>query len=160
MAKEPDFMSLYQAWQKLPNGAKAELRRCGTLDALLEVPAFYRLAGGRGDREWQKKAYQRMVFCLPCIKEHTEKPVSLGSALAGCRKGGRSVVSESRMIQVVRSQSPNDMVQLRRLLKLAEPVVNWPLMAKQLWYWEYSERSKRNLLEDFFINQTDKSKEG
>jgi CRISPR system Cascade subunit CasB len=51
------------------------------------------------------------------------------------------------------------MIQLRRILKQAEPTVNWPLMAKQLWYWNYSERSKRDLLEDFFINQKDKSKE-
>ena len=159
MAKENDFMDLYQAWQRLPNGPKAELRRCGKLDDLLEVPAFYRLLGGRGEKEWEKKAYQRMIFCLPCVS-HTEQKVSLGAALARSRKGTRSAVSESRMIQVVRSEAPNDMIQLRRILKQAEPVVNWALMANQLWYWDFSERSKRDLLEDFFINQTDKSKEG
>jgi len=158
MAEETDFMDLFQAWQRLPNGPKAELRRCGNLDDLLEVPAFYRLLGGRGGLSWQKKAYQRMIFCLPCIN-HTEKKISLGAALARSRNGTRSAVSESRMIQVARSESPNDMIQLRRIIKQAEPTVNWPLMAKQLWYWDYSERSKRDLLEDFFINQTDKSKE-
>jgi CRISPR system Cascade subunit CasB len=156
MAKENDFMDLYQAWQRLPNGPKAELRRCGTLDGLLEVPAFYRLLGGRGEKEWQKKAYQRMIFCLPCIN-HTEQPVSLGKALARSRKGTRSTVSESRMIQIVRSEAPNDMIQLRRVIRQAEPTVNWTLMAKQLWYWDYNERSKRGLLEDFFINQNDKN---
>lgn len=160
MAKEADFMDLFQSWQRMSNGPKAELRRCGTLDDLLEMPAFYRLLGGRGEKEWQKKAYQRLIFCLPCIKNHTEQKVSLGAALARSRKGTRPMVSESRMIQIVRSESPNDMIQLRRIIKQAEPTVNWPLMAKQLWYWDYNERSKRDLLEDFFINQTDHSKEG
>jgi len=160
MAKEAEFMDLYQAWQRLPNGPRAELRRCGTLDDLLEVPAFYRLLGGRAEKEWQKKAFQRLVFCLPCIKGHTEQKVTLGAALARSRNGPRPAVSGSRMIQIVRCTSPNDMIQLRRILKQAEPTVNWPLMAKQLWYWDYSERSKRDLLEDFFINQKDKSKEG
>jgi CRISPR system Cascade subunit CasB len=159
MANEAEFMDLYQAWQRLPSGPRAELRRCGTLDDLLEVPAFYRLLGGRFEKEWQKKAFQRLVFCLPCIKGHTEQKISLGAALARSRNGARPVVSESRMIQIVRCTSPNDMIQLRRILKQAEPTVNWPLMAKQLWYWNYSERSKRDLLEDFFINQKDKSKE-
>lgn len=159
MAKEPEFMDLYQAWQRLPKGPRAELKRCGTLDDLLEMPAFYRLLGGRGEQEWQKKAYQRLIFCIPCIN-HTEQKVSLGTALARTRKGSRSVVSESRMIQVVRSESPNDMAQLRRIIKQAEPTVNWPMMARQLWYWNLNERSKRDLLEDFFINQTDTSKEG
>jgi len=160
MTKETDFMALYRAWKDLPKCPQAELKRCGNLDDLLEVPAFYRLLGGRGEKEWQKKAYQRLIFCLPCIKDHTDQRVTLGAALARCRKGTRPIVSESRMIQVVRSESPNDMIQLRRIIKQAEPTVNWPLMAKQLWYWDFSERSKRELLEDFFINQTDKSKEG
>ncbi|EAT14749.1 type I-E CRISPR-associated protein Cse2/CasB [Desulfuromonas acetoxidans] len=155
MTKENDFMELYQAWKSLPNGSKAELRRCTKPDDLLEVPAFYRLFGGRGEKEWQKKAYQRLIFCLPCI-EHTEQKISLGAALAGGRKGERPAVSESRMIQVIRNQTPNDMIQLRRILKQVEPKVHWPLMAKQLWYWDYNERSKRDLLEDFFINQSDK----
>lgn len=155
MAKETDFMDLYQAWKSLSNGARAELKRCTKPNDLLEVSAFYRLFGGRGEKEWQKKAYQRLIFCLPCI-EHTEQKISLGTALARSKKGDRSSVSESRMIQVVRSEEPNDMIQLRRILKQVEPTVNWPLMAKQLWYWDYNERSKRDLLEHFFLNQSEK----
>ena len=159
MEKATDFMDLYQTWQRFPNGPKAELKRCGNPDALLEVPAFYRLLGGRGEKEWQKKAYQRLIFCLPCIN-HTDQKISLGASLARSRKGSRAAVSESRMIQIVRSEAPNDMIQLRRILKQVEPTANWILVAKQLWYWDFSERSKRDLLEDFFVNQTDKSKEG
>ncbi|MDP3480681.1 MAG: type I-E CRISPR-associated protein Cse2/CasB [Desulfoprunum sp.] len=143
--KLPEFMALYNAWEQLSKGPKAELRRVGRPDELIEVPAFYRLFSGRATQEWEKLAYQRLIFCLPCIK-HTDDNVGLGKALA---KG--KGVSEKRLFQVIRSDAPNDMIQLRRILQMVEPSANWPNTAKLLWYW--SERSKRDLLEDYFINQ-------
>lgn len=143
--KLPEFMDLYNAWERLPSGPKAELRRAATPDDLLDIPAFYRLFSGRAHSEWNKIRYQRLIFCLPCIT-HTNENVDLGKALAK-DKG----VSEKRLFQVVRSEQPNDMVQLRRILKMVEPVANWPKAAKQLWYW--NKRSKRDLLEEYFINQ-------
>lgn len=143
--KLPDFMALYNAWEQLPKGPQAELRRVGRPDELIKVPAFYRLFSGKAAQEWQKQAYQRLIFCLPCIK-HTSDDVGLGKALT---KGKE--ISEKRLFQVVRSDAPNDMIQLRRILQMVEPSANWPKAAKLLWYW--SERSKRDLLEDYFINQ-------
>jgi CRISPR system Cascade subunit CasB len=140
----PEFMALYNAWEQLPPGPRAELRRVGRPDELIEVPAFYRLFSGKARYEWEKQAYQRLIFCLPCIT-HTGDDLGLGKALA---KG--KGVSEKRLFQVVRSDSPNDMIQLRRILQMIEPVVNWPKAAKLLWYW--NERSKRDLLEDYFVN--------
>lgn len=146
MERNQVFMGLYQAWERLAPGPKAELRRVERPGDLLEVPAFYRLFSGRGTTEWEKNAYQRLIFCLPCLK-HTGENISLGKALA---KGKR--VGEKRLFQIVRSREPNDMIQLRRILRMAEPHVNWELVAKQLWYW--NERSKRDLLEDYFLNQS------
>jgi len=143
--KLPDFMSLYKAWEKLSPGPKAELRRVSKPDELIEVPAFYRLFSGKAARDTDKQAYQRLIFCLPCIT-HTSDDIGLGKALA---KG--KGVSEKRLFQVVRSNGPNDIIQLRRLLQMVEPSVNWPKAAKQLWYW--NERSKRELLEEYFMNQ-------
>jgi CRISPR system Cascade subunit CasB len=60
-------------------------------------------------------------------------------------------VSEKRLYQVIRAESPGDINQLRRLLKQAEPEVNWQKMAKQLWFWNI--KQKRSLLEDFVLNQ-------
>jgi CRISPR system Cascade subunit CasB len=144
--KLPDFMVLYKAWDRLSPGPKAELRRIGRPDELIETPSFYRLFSGQTTQEWAKQAYQRLIFCLPCIK-HTEENVGLGKALA--RGKG---ISERRLFQVVRSESPNDVIQLRRVLQMVEPTVNWPRAAKLLWYW--NERSKRDLLEEYFMNQT------
>ena len=150
--RKTDFMGLYEAWSHLSSGPKAELRRASAPADLLEIPAFYRLFSGRGNTEWEKQAYQRLIFCLPCIKQHTEKPVSLGAALARKNDSARSAVSEKRLFQVIRSESPNDMIQLRRILKMVEPTVNWPLAARQLWFW--NERSKRDLLESYFMNKS------
>ena len=144
--KLPEFMILYEVWEQLPKGPKAELRRVGRPDELAEVPAFYHLYSGRATQEWEKLAYQRLIFCLPCIK-HTDDNIGLGKALAQ-GKG----VSEKRLFQVIRSDAPNDMIQLRRILQMVEPSVNWPNAAKHLWYW--NERSKRDLLEDYFMNQS------
>ncbi|HXE96096.1 MAG TPA: type I-E CRISPR-associated protein Cse2/CasB [Dongiaceae bacterium] len=141
----PDFMALYHAWEQLKNGPKAELRRVAKPEELLEVPTFYRLFSGKAHAEWEKQAYQRLIFCLPYIR-HTNDSVGLGKALTR----GKSV-SEKRLFQVVRSDAPNDMIQLRRIVQMVEPSVNWSLAAKTLWYW--NDRSKRDLLEDYFLNQ-------
>lgn len=149
----PDFMALYNAWAQLQPGPKAELKRAAVPEDMIETPAFYRLFSGKAGTEWEKQAFQRMIFCLPCIT-HTEGNVKLGTALARGGISGR-LVNEKRLFQVIRSSPPNDMIQLRRILKMVEPIANWPMAAKQLWYW--NERSKRDLLEDFFMNQnTDK----
>lgn len=146
MERTHDFMGLYQAWERLAPGPRAELRRVERPADLMEVPAFYRLFSGRGTTDWEKDAYQRLIFCLPCVK-HTGEDVNLGKALA---KG--KGVGEKRLFQIVRSSEPNDMIQLRRILRMAEPTVNWQLAAKQLWFW--NERTKRDLLEQYFLNQS------
>lgn len=148
--KLPDFMALYRSWEELRPGPKAELRRIGRPDELIETPPFYRLFSGKASQDWAKQAYQRLIFCLPCIK-HTDEEVGLGKALA--RGKG---ISEKRLFQVVRSNPPNDMIQLRRILQMVEPTVNWPRAATLLWYW--NERSKRDLLEEYFMNQSKQDK--
>lgn len=152
MGRRHDFMELYHAWGRLAPGPRAELRRISHPNQLMTVPAFYRLFSGRGATEREKEAYQRLIFCLPCIKRHTDEKISLGKALGRARDDSRTKVSEMRMFQVVRSVAPNDMIQLRRILKMVEPIVNWELTAAQLWFW--NERSKRDLLEQYFLNQS------
>lgn len=144
--KLPDFMNLYNVWERLPPGPRAELRRIRRPEELTEIPAFYRLFSGRGEQEWQKQAYRRLIFCIPYIK-HTSEGIGLGKALA---KG--KGISEKRLFQVIRSEAPNDMIQLRRILQMIEPTANWSMAANLLWYW--NERSKRDLLEDYFLNQS------
>ena len=147
----PNFAGFYAAWENLKKkpGATADIRRVATMDDLLDLPAFYRLVepfGWQADlKPWDKERWQRLVFMINHITDKGES--SLGKALA------LGKVSDKRMFQLVRSESPNDITQLRRLLKQVEPEVSWQKMAKQLWYWDL--RQKRSLLEDFVLNQKD-----
>jgi CRISPR system Cascade subunit CasB len=148
MDKPHDEMALYRAWGELDSGASAQLRRVTEPEELLDVPAFYRLAQPHGWLETgNRNALLRQVFCLSAGKDtikHTDKKVSLGEALARVNR-----INERRIYQLLRAEQPNDMVQLRRLLVHAEPTLNWPLLAKQLRFWNKS--SRRQLLEDFVL---------
>ncbi|MCV5197446.1 type I-E CRISPR-associated protein Cse2/CasB, partial [Escherichia coli] len=70
--------------------------------------------------------------------------ISLGRALAN---SGR--INERRIFQLIRADRTADMVQLRRLLAHAEPVLDWPLMARMLTWW--GKRERQQLLEDFVL---------
>lgn len=148
--KYPDFMGLYNDWDKLSPGSKAELRRTAKPDKLIYLPAFYGLFSGRAQTDRDKYKLQRLIFCLPHV-EHVDKDVSLGKALALGQ-----CVSEKRLFQVIRSEEPNDIIQLRRILMMFKPKIytNWEMTAKLLWDW--TDWSKRKLLEDFFLNQPQK----
>lgn len=131
MADEIDAMALYRAWQQLDNGACAQIRRVSEPDELRDIPAFYRLVQPFG---WENPRHQqallRMVFCLSAgknvIRHQDKKPeqttgISLGRALAN---SGR--INERRIFQLIRADRTADMVQLRRLLTHAEPVLILP----------------------------------
>lgn len=146
--KTPDFLALYQRYQALKPGPQVELKRVVNPGDLIEVPAFYRVLQDNK----ANKGMQRLLYCLPLVK-HQENGDSLGRALA------KADINEKRLFMVIRSQEPNDLIQLRRLLKQADhPAVDWLKMANTLWKWDYpNQQSKRKILEDFFYYQNNKS---
>ena len=152
-----DAMALYRAWDALDNGSSAQLRRVSEPDELRDVPAFYRLVQNSGWHDpKQQKTLLRAVFCLSAgknvikhIEPDSKNPngISLGKALARSEK-----INERRIYQVLRSDWPQDMVQLRRLISHAEPVLHWPSLVAQLQWWTHeNNRSRRELLEDFVL---------
>jgi len=141
--EKPDFVNLYEHFNSLQeriSGLEAEIKRVASPEALVEVPSFYRLMAGTGTH----KGWQRVVFFLPYVK-HKEGADSIGKQLA---KGG---VSEMRLFQIIRSGSPNDIIQLRRLVQQIKPTVDWQYFGKTLYYWDYGDSNKRQLLEDYFL---------
>ncbi len=148
--KTPDFLALYQRYDDLKPGPKAELKRVMSPSDLIEIPAFYQVLQGYKAH----KGMQRLLYCLPMIK-HQDNGDSLGRALA------KVDINEKRLFMVIRSQEPNDLIQLRRLLKQADqPTVDWIKMANDLWWWDHpNQLSKRKTLEDFFFYQNTKTKE-
>lgn len=149
------LISFYEIWERLKPGPKAELRRVKEPDELMDRPAFYRVIASLGFEKPWVEGLARLIFCIPYISR-TDSKTSLGEALG---KSGK--VSEKRMYQVVRSEYPNDIIQLRRILQHIKPMVNWPMAAKQIYFWhspnrDQMKKNKRRLLEDFVLNQPKK----
>lgn len=138
-----DFRGIAGRFEKMGNGPRAELRRCARPEDVAMVPAFYRLLPGiKTDARWL-----RLIYFMPYV-QHKQGGGSVGAALA------KANVSEKRLFQVLRSQSPNDLVQLRRLIQQAEPALDWQQFGETLFFW--SEEKKRRILEDFFMHQSSK----
>jgi len=146
MSQKIDFLDIYLRYQKLGPGPRAELRRVAEPADLAIRPAFYRLFPGQRPDE----RYLRVAFCLPWVKHRDEGP-SLGVAFARPKPGSRvQSVHERRLFQVVRADSPTDLVQLRRLLQQVEPTVDWGHLGALLFYW--NTRNKRRILEDYYLH--------
>ena len=148
---QADWLALYKkydSWQEVHQGYRAEIRRVVHPDDLIEVPAYYRLAQGFRPGE----GLRRLVYCLPFLK-HQDNGMSLGRALAQ----PVHKVNEKRLFMVMRTQAPNDLIQLRRLLQQVKPTVDFNRTAWLLLQWDKPEK-KQTLLEDFFLYQNDTAK--
>jgi CRISPR system Cascade subunit CasB len=140
----PNFLALYQRYKKLSEHGdfRSQLgKRISAPDELRDRPAFYRLFPGEPPPEWAERIAFLMPFC-----SHQADAVSLGQKLAEAK------VSEARLLQVIRAEYPNDLIQLRRLVQYVGPSVDWTALGTTLYYW--NEQAKRALLEHFFIHQS------
>ena len=140
--KLPDFVELVKRYNKLTNGQRAELRRVAEPADMELLPSFYHLIGrlGLANERWY-----RLAFFLPYV-QHKDNGPSLGQVF---KKGA---VSEKRLFQVVRSQSPNDLITLRRLAQQTKPTVDWARFGKNIFFWTDSNISKKQLIQDYFVS--------
>lgn len=139
-SEKPDFISLWQRYQNLDKGQKAELRRLQQPDDLTELPAFYALFSGKRP----SKQHQRIAYLLS-VCSHKEGSKSVGAQLA------EKNISEMRLTQVIRSEYPNDLIQFRRICQHAELTTDWNHLGDTLWYW--GDDAKRKILEDYFVTR-------
>jgi len=155
--KEPDFQALFDDFSNLDTTRKNLLKRAISPDDLLEIPAFYGLYRKHLKEPAQRFGLLRLIFCLPYVS-HMPKGKSLGAALSAKGKDGKSRINDKRVIQLSRIEDKSQaMCQLRRLLKHAEPMLDWNKAAKSIWYW--GRNSRRQLLEDFFLAQSPEESE-
>ena len=147
---EPDFQALYGDFKKLDTTKQSLLKRAISPDDLLEMPAFYDLYRKHLKNPNQRAGLLRLIFCLPFI-QHQANGRSLGAALSEKGPNGRSKIGEKRVIQLSRIENKTQaMKHLRRLLKHAEPTLDWMKAAKNIWYW--GPNSRRQLLEEYFLS--------
>ena len=142
IADLPDFVALKKRFdsEAFPTGARAELRRASEPAEVALLPGLYRLFPGQRPVE----RHQRIAFMLP-YPRHSTSAKPIGVQLATARVAG------ARVLNVVRSRSPLDLIQLRRLLNHIDAAVDWQAFGKMLWYW--NDISKRQLVEDFYLAQ-------
>jgi CRISPR system Cascade subunit CasB len=132
----PDFVELKQRFDRMGSGPIAEMRRVRSVHDLADIPAYYRWLQGHSSAH-----YERIAFFMPYVS-HKEAAIPLGQQLK--KKG----VSEMRLFQVIRSEVPHDLEQLRRLVIQLDPSLNWNEFGKTLYYW--GRKSKQHILEDYF----------
>ncbi|HAJ79922.1 MAG TPA: type I-E CRISPR-associated protein Cse2/CasB [Fibrobacteres bacterium] len=137
----PDFAVVRKRYEKLSHGDQAQLgKHIESPEDLSLVPALYKLFPGIVPHE----RYRQVAFILPWCK-HRDNGKSLGAQLAVAD------INEKRLFQVVRSETPNDLIYLRRLIQRSDFSVNWNELGKTLFFWNDNEIAKRHLVEQFFV---------
>ena len=138
---QPNFVELRQRFETLDNGPKAELRRAASLEHIADIPAYYRWLGGGAP----SAGLQRIAFLVPFVA-HDAQAESLGRQLF------KRKVSEMRLFQMLRSESPHDLEHLRRLLRyLDQPRLNWERFGRTIFYWRPN--NKRSILQEYFTTE-------
>jgi len=136
----PDFVALWERYDRMTRGQQAELRRATEPDDLTLKPALYRLLPGIQPRN----QYLRIAFLLPWLT-HQSNATSFSAQCA------KAKVSEARLFQLARSDEPLDMIQLRRLAMQIKPQVDWLHFGKTIWFW--GSHAKRELIETYYLTQ-------
>ena len=145
-SEEPDFVALVKSYQSLSRGQQAEIRRAVEPEELLLLPGFYQLIS---KVKFNPNLHScRMIWFLP-YAEHQEKAEPLGRLMANKN------VNERRLFQVVRSEYPNDLINLHRILRQIKSNQNWESFGRLLYYWgqskEKSKNSKQTLMKDYYL---------
>ena len=161
--KQAFLLALFNEYSQLSNGDKASIRRTVEPDDLQTNPVFYRLIlqaiSSFKEPESKAKArvffenlsnVSRLVYFLPFIK-HQANSKSLGAVFK------EKKISERRLFLVMRSEYPEDLKHLRRLCQqFKEESVDGMSSGNLLLYWgkekNSSERSKRQLMRDFYLS--------
>ena len=139
MSDEINWLALKEKFDKqLTPGQRAEIRRAALPDDLAELPAYYRLlpAGVEPGKQWQ-----RVILMLPWVKQK-KGATPVGEQLENAN------VSEMRMFQMLRSNAPQDLVCLRRLLRQADVSADWEHFGPSLYYW--NKANKRRFVEEYY----------
>ncbi|CAK0745659.1 CRISPR system Cascade subunit CasB [Gammaproteobacteria bacterium] len=135
--KLPDFMDLKQRYDQLNSGPRADLRKIAHYADIADLPAYYRWLAGIPP----SNGLQRIALFLPHVG-HSTGALPLGQQLHKRR------VSEMRIFQVLRAETPSDLEYLRRLVIHADLRLDWAQFGETLYYW--GPKAKRHILQDYF----------
>ena len=139
------YNRIYEAFQGLSKGDKAELKRCNQLK-IKDAPAYFRVLKYSGMKD--NVQTQRILFLLVGLDISSEEgETSYGVAQALLNAG----VKESQVIQITRS-GDNGIEYLKRQLVRCKRL-QLDSIGKLAQYW--GDSTRRNLLKNFILAQQD-----
>ncbi|MES9856065.1 MAG: type I-E CRISPR-associated protein Cse2/CasB [Sedimenticola sp.] len=122
---------LIQWWQGLENnkGIRAELRRCGTPDAVIFHPAFQRLCQRLKPEPQEQQQLARVVGLLAHVRHTTTQKLAYQMA------GSPPIVSELRFRRLLQ-RDPNDLYgAMIRILRMLDHKANLQDLISSIFYW-------------------------
>ncbi|MCF4152270.1 type I-E CRISPR-associated protein Cse2/CasB [Dethiosulfovibrio sp. F2B] len=141
MSPEFDFVRIKETFDGMSSGGRAEISRAELPSDLVLRGALYRLLP---EGEPPSSQWQRVVFLLPWAKQE-DGASQLGRQMAYAERK----ISEQRVFQTVRSDYPQDILHMRRLLRYLKIGLDWNDFGKTLWFW--GEVQKRRIVESYFM---------
>lgn len=147
-----DYLDLLKRYEALGNGAKADIKRVASPHDLRYLGTFFRLC----ESEKNLSQLSRVVFILPWLRHQEGK--RLGRLF---NENPKNSVSEARVIQMMRSETPQDLICLRRMIwqvagRHAEKSVDWNILGPQLYYW--GDLNKQKILQDYYLAEIGRNK--
>ncbi|ABM03386.1 CRISPR-associated protein, Cse2 family [Psychromonas ingrahamii 37] len=137
------YQRIYQAYQLLSNGDKADLKRCN-LKKLADSPAYFRVL--KFSRAKDTPQTQRILYLLVGLKMSDDQPgVNVANALLNAG------VKEAQIIQITRS-GDNGIDYLKRQLVRCENI-KLESIGKLAQFW--GDNARRNLLKNFILSAND-----
>ena len=134
------YQRIYNAYQALGNGDRAELKRAD-LAKLSSCPAYFRVLKISGAQDTQQT--QRILYLLVGLKISTdEQAFNVANALLNAG------VKESQIIQITRS-GDNGINYLKRQLVRCNSI-ELASLGKLAQYW--GDNARRSLLKDFILS--------
>lgn len=150
------LLTLAVEYDTLGNGDKAAIRKVAATNELLMNPAFYHLIQAVLNEfkdENRNKAQgvlqnlqqvARIVFFLPYVKIQ-------GKSLGWLFK--EQGISERRLFLMMRSEKPDDLIQLRRLCQqLREHKADAVNLGEMMYYW--GDKKKQQLMKDYYLSSS------
>ncbi len=153
-----DYVGLIKKYDSLSNGEQASIRREVEADDLRTNPVFYRLIQDTVFATNSISQAARLVYFLPFV-HHKEGAKSFGALLYKLFEAKK--IKDRRLFLVIRSEYPQDLIQLRRLLQQLlqlkpNATIDYTVFGDMLFHWgktkEKSESSKRRLMQDFYLS--------
>lgn len=142
-----------RAYDALPLGDRAVLRRCRDVEEVAMEGAFWRVV--RAAPEGVRPRLAEVVVCFPAAEQLKRTTgFGVGAHFYRALRGNRRTLTDTgalRFRQLLQARDRGELVhRLRRLLAFADAPVDWGVLGKDVYFW--GDRVRRQWAQDFYSN--------